>query len=403
MPAAITQEVSVAAQYASRKQQLQQQQKQIVQILTAQQARLQHHPLPAVKMHSAGGGPAWHQEVPLQPVVLFGALEQLQGLALAYLQPRDVVRAAAGSNSSSRSSSAQFMSKANGHHAKAPPGAANGCSSSSAQQQQHSPAADPVSSDIGDSDTEDASAANPAAASTQHSSSVALMLVLRKVQELLQLLRNFREANVAINAAAEADPCDAAVAARPSLVATDAWGVAAPDLFSAASLLLYRFPEPCGHGVWAPAVAAAASAGSEEMQATRSSDGNGSWSDAGASSSNACSSSSSDEPDWFDCMSLTALAGAGDLAWRAHALLAGLQEIGQAGSSSLQEVLAEAVLGTLQALQHYHQRTLALQQMREHRAVPQDLQDVQRVCQQHHLQLPPEALQQLQYVPELVL
>jgi hypothetical protein len=31
----------------------------------------------------AAGGPAWQQEVPLQAVVLFGALEQLQGLALA--------------------------------------------------------------------------------------------------------------------------------------------------------------------------------------------------------------------------------------------------------------------------------------------------------------------------------
>jgi hypothetical protein len=322
----------------------------------------------------AAGGPAWQQEVPLQAVVLFGALEQMQGLALAYLERSDVVRAAAELASSNTMSPEQ-------------------------QQQQQQPHADTVSSD--GSDSGGSSSSQQAGSAAPHSQPCAALLrVVRKAHGLLQLLRQFRDANAALNAAAAADPsAAAAAAAREVLPVPVLRGLAACQLFSAKSSLPCILPEPCGHGIWAPAVSAAAGAEAHVVPGSSSSDSSdsSSWA-AGDGSSTSCGNS-----PWFTARALAALAGAGVLSQRAHQLLLGLHD--DLANGDLQEKLVEDVVQLLQMLSRCSGRDQRVfgQQQQQQEEWPELLQQLQRSCQEHGMELPPELLQQLCEVPATVL
>jgi hypothetical protein len=353
----------------------------------------------------AAGGPAWQQEVPLQAVVLFGALEQMQGMALAYLDSLHVVSAAAEVDSSDtkRLQQQQNNLQANGCQRKAADAATSSRSSSPSLQQPQQPDADAVSSDSNDSSS--SSSLQQAGSAAAHSQPCgALMRVVRKLQGLLQLLRQFCEANAALNAAAAADPSADAVAAREVLPVTPKRGLAACELFCPASPLLYTFPEPCGHGIWAPAVAAtiaAAAAAGEEAQAqpgsNSSSSSDSSWAAGNGSSSRSAS-------HWFNEEALAALAGAGVLSQRAHVLLAQLHT--GLATADLQQKLVEEVVQTLQMLSRCSKREeqlFGLRQQQQQQELSGPLQQLQQVCQQHGVELPAELLQQLSEVPATVL
>jgi hypothetical protein len=331
----------------------------------------------------AAGGVAWRQEVPLQAVLLLGAVEQLQGLVLDCLQHSDVVTAAAEATSSS------------------------GTTLQQQQQQQH--AADALSSDDSCASNHEAAdfaaVGSAAAVPVKHSSSCSddsLLRMLGKVQELLQMIRQFREANEAINAVAQANPKDPAVAARPCLSDPPQQGLAANGLFSAASRLLQRFPEPCGYGIWAPCVppaagAAAAAAKAQAVQSSRA--GSGSWADAAASSSSYGYGSKSGS-EQLDGLVLAALAGAGALAQRGHSVLDSL--CGSATGGGLQDKLVQEVLRLLQGFSRGQAFPEDWQQLPQ-QALPEDLQRVQRVCQQHGFQVPHQTLVHLRWMSKAVL
>jgi hypothetical protein len=357
----------------------------------------------------AAGGPAWQQEVPLQAVVLFGALEQMQGLALAYLNHCHVVEAAAeaGSSDTKRPQQQQQQQQnnrqANGCHNEAADAATRSHSSSPSLQQMQHLDADAVSSDSDDKDSSNSSSslqqAGLIAAHSQPAS--ALMRVVRKLQDLLQMLQQFRDANAALNAAAAADPSADVVTARYVLPVTPDRGLAPCELFLPRSPLQEVFPEPCGHGIWAPGVAAdtaAAAAAGAEAQVKP-----GSSSSSSSESSWAAGNSSSSGSHWFTKTTLAALAGAGQLTQCAHMLLLHLHD--ELATGDMQQKLVEDVVQTLQMLTRCSRRDERLfgRQSPQQQELSAALQQLQHVCQQHGVELPAELLHQLSEVPSTVL
>uniref|UniRef100_A0A383WHG4 MYND-type domain-containing protein n=1 Tax=Tetradesmus obliquus TaxID=3088 RepID=A0A383WHG4_TETOB len=168
----------------------------------------------------AAGGPAWQGEVPLQVVVLLGALEQLQGLALAGVRQQDVWEA--------------------GQAAAAALAAARRYMHGEQQQQQQQ----------------------------RGVPGEGLLLLVQKVTDIIQLTRQFAELNAALNnsssrnsmsdGTAAAIPCSEAPAASSSSSSSSSGQpLSCEQLFSPGGPVHALHPEPATLGGWSQLAAAA--------------------------------------------------------------------------------------------------------------------------------------------------
>jgi hypothetical protein len=166
----------------------------------------------------AAGGPAWQQEVPLQAVVLFGALEQLQGLALAAVNQQDVHDAGL---------------------AAAEAVAAHIYSAGGEQQQQQQ----------------------------QRAPREGLLLLVQKVTDIIHLTRQFAELNAALNnssiSSSTSDTSAAGILGSKSCNSSSSsqlQPLPCEALFSPGGPVHSMYPEPATLGAWSQPAAAAAAA-----------------------------------------------------------------------------------------------------------------------------------------------
>jgi hypothetical protein len=213
----------------------------------------------------AAGGPAWQQEVPLQAVVLFGALEQLQGLALAAVTQQDVQQGLQDAQKAAAAAAEQQREREAVPRSKRGSIAISIEDSSSEegddeeqqqQQQQHQHQDDPSSSS---EEQQQQHAQAPASGQ---------LLMMQKLLDIIHLTRQFAELNAALNSST----CNSASSSSSNMPKADIMSVA--DMHAAGGPVHALYSEPCTLNAWAQpgtCCAAAAAAGSSSGAASSSS------------------------------------------------------------------------------------------------------------------------------------
>jgi hypothetical protein len=234
----------------------------------------------------AAGGPAWQQEVPLQAVVLFGALEQMQGMALAAVQQQDVrqgvqdaqkaaAAAAAAEQQQQREREAVPRSKRGSIAISIEDSSSEECDDEQQQQQQ---------------DVQDACAAVAEASNSDNNNSVEgdeqqqqqqqaahadrLQPLVQKVTDIIHLIRQFADLNAAVNSSSSSSSSSATAPASSTTnngsSSSSGRALSCEALFSPGGPVAALHPEPATLGGWSqPAAAAAAAVGAAAAAVNR--------------------------------------------------------------------------------------------------------------------------------------
>uniref|UniRef100_A0A383WGQ3 Uncharacterized protein n=1 Tax=Tetradesmus obliquus TaxID=3088 RepID=A0A383WGQ3_TETOB len=161
----------------------------------------------------AAGGPAWQGEVPLQAVVLLGALEQLQGLALVAVRQQDVQQALQAARAAAAADDDD--------------GQQHSWQQQQQQQQQAAPNND-------------------------------MLLLVQKLLDIVQLTRQFAEVNAALNSSSNAgSPSSKSPSSSSSSSSSSAQPLSCEQLFSPGGPVHALHPEPATLGGWSQLAAAA--------------------------------------------------------------------------------------------------------------------------------------------------
>jgi stringent starvation protein B len=164
-----------------------------------------------VSAAAAAGGPAWQQEVPLQAVVLFGALEQMQGMALAAVQQQDVQDACTAATTEQQDSQQQQQQ----------------------QQQQQEEEEEPAGG--------------------------LLLLLVQKLLDIIHLTRQFAQLNAALNSSWH-DSSGGSSSSKAVSSSSSGQALSCEALFSPGGPVHALHPEPATLGGWTQPAAAAATA-----------------------------------------------------------------------------------------------------------------------------------------------
>jgi hypothetical protein len=214
----------------------------------------------------AAGGPAWQQEVPLQAVVLFGALEQMQGMALAAVQQQDVQdarKAAAAQQQQQRECEAVPRSKRGSIAINIKDSSSEECDDEDQQQQQQMRE---HQQDAGFSAEE-----QPEQQHAQAAPASGQLLMMQKLLDIMHFTRQFADLNAALNSSTGNSPSSSNISSSSMPPNADIMSVS--DLHAAGGPVHALYPEPCTLNAWAqPSTGcAAAAAGGSSSRAAPSS------------------------------------------------------------------------------------------------------------------------------------